>query len=257
MANLLQKFCLLIFFSLFRKLIKFELAIRITQEILRIFVTNIKQVYLQGLKKNIKKQCIKQEQNIKELLQNNQQDTIIQFFCLFDFHLFQTGMISQNQLLDLIAFELIRKKAQQDQQESSSDDEEAEKAYFEKSREQTKQQIEGTYNVEEEKQKLEKQLLIIIYQMQLNSQKLMWINMDLIKVQLKKKKKFQIKNFKIEINNSKKRNKTNYRNQKRENYKQNQLKKLILMNIYFLQNKQKKQQIVLFFTLLDWYKQSK
>ncbi|CAD8057454.1 unnamed protein product [Paramecium primaurelia] len=98
----------------------------------------------------------KYKKNIKELLQNYAQDTIIQFICLFDFRLFQTEMISQNQLLDLIALELIRKEAQQDQQESSSDDEEAEKEYFEKSREQTKQQIEGTVNVEEEKQKLEK-----------------------------------------------------------------------------------------------------
>ncbi|CAD8151136.1 unnamed protein product [Paramecium octaurelia] len=98
----------------------------------------------------------KYKKNIKELLKNYAQDTIIQYICLFDFQLFQTEMISQNQLLDLIALELIRKEAKQDQQESSSDDEEAEKEYFEKSREQTKQQIEGTANIEEEKKKLEK-----------------------------------------------------------------------------------------------------
>lgn len=40
-------------------------------------------------------------------------------------------MISQNQLLDLIALELIRKEVKKEEQESSSDDEEAEKAYLE------------------------------------------------------------------------------------------------------------------------------
>ncbi|KAM3128483.1 hypothetical protein pb186bvf_019415 [Paramecium bursaria] len=116
---------------------------------------------LQAQQKEVQYSLTKQ---LKELLKKNQIENFMQLLSMIDFGVFRAEMISQNQMLDLVALELIRKEVGQS---SDSDDDDEEELYFEQQRELTKQAIMGILPTKDE---LKKSIKEALYELQVPQQ---------------------------------------------------------------------------------------